>query len=120
MSESTVYKFLFVVTFLIIIHALLHVFKVQHPDVPAFLLLGGLTLIAAQVYGGLCMRNGRPGLSGPMVVVAYSVVALIGAVVASLVCAIGGLGLLSVLGCALLGSTVAALAAVCLTYMGRS
>jgi hypothetical protein len=46
MSERIIYAALFVLTLLVIIHALLHVLEVEHPNIPEWLFPGGLTLTA--------------------------------------------------------------------------
>ena len=50
----------------------------------------------------------------------YGFVALIGAIVAALAGALGGLSLLSVLGCAVLGANIAVLATALILYIARS
>ena len=46
MSERIIYTALFVLTLLVIIHSLLHVLEVEHPNIPEWLFPGGLTLTA--------------------------------------------------------------------------
>ena len=50
MSEKTICKVLFVVILLIIVHALLQVFEIKHPDFVAWLIHGTLAWTATQAY----------------------------------------------------------------------
>jgi hypothetical protein len=50
MSERIIYAALFVLILLVTIHAVLHVFEIEHPNIPEWLFPGGLTLTATQAY----------------------------------------------------------------------
>jgi hypothetical protein len=50
MRERIIYAALFVLILLATIHALLHVFEIEHPNIPEWLFPGGLTLTATRVY----------------------------------------------------------------------
>jgi hypothetical protein len=61
MSERIIYAALFVLILLVTIHAVLHVFEIEHPNIPEWLFPGGLTLTATQAY-----RFTRPATDLPV------------------------------------------------------
>jgi hypothetical protein len=50
MCERIIYAALFVLILLVTIHAMLHLFEIEHPNIPEWLFPGGLTLTATRAY----------------------------------------------------------------------
>jgi hypothetical protein len=61
MSERIIYTALFVLILLVFIHALLHLFEVEHPNIPEWLFPGGLTLTSTRAH-----RFTRPATDRPV------------------------------------------------------
>jgi hypothetical protein len=60
MAERIIYTALFALTLLVLIHAMLHVFEVEHPNIPEWLFPGGLTLTATWAYSSTRLASDRP------------------------------------------------------------